>query len=259
MSADELRTAAGPTSLDAMRLALMPARAGRAGYAARLVLAGAVAAAATGTSGCAINTGQPGGGRVQLVSALADRLERAGSLTYTAAYRLPQGDTATISQAQNPGRAAYTYPGGKLILTPGATADCRTQDSVTTCTLTAPPSPGTDPATALVDGIAVRGVIAPVVVIGLLTAAAVDADALVTTHDTTLAGQSATCVDIQGVRDAASSEFDVCVTPDGVLASFAGTVAGAHVDIHLDRYDQIVAPDAFDLPPGATIIDQRAK
>src|SRR5439155_23750706 len=171
-----------------MRLALLPARAGRAGYAARLGLAGVLAAGVTtGTGGCAaINTGQPGGGRVQLVNDLADRLERAGSLTYTAVYRLPQGATATISQAQNPGRAGYGYPGGKLILTPEATADCRTQGAVTTCTLTAPPTPGTDPATALVDGIAVRGVIAPAVVVGLLTAAALDADALVTTHDTPL-------------------------------------------------------------------------
>jgi len=218
-------------------------------------------ATATGTSGCvAIGSAQPGGGRFQLVSDLAHRLERSGSLTYTAVYRLPQGASATISQAQNPGRAAYTYPGGKLVLGPDSTADCRTQPAgPTTCTLTPPPSPGTDPATALVDGIAVRGLIAPPVVVGLLTTAALDGDAQVTTHDTTLAGQNATCVDIQGVRTGPASDFEVCVTPDGVLASFAGTVAGAHVDLHLDRFDQTVPPDAFDLPAGATIIDHRPK
>jgi hypothetical protein len=228
---------------------------------ARLALAGTLAAGlAALVSGCAaVNATQPGAGRVQLVSDLADRLERAGSLTYTAVYRMPQGVTATIAQAQNPARAAYGYPGGKLILTPAATSDCRTQDARTVCTLTAPPTPGSDPAGALVGGIAVRGLIAPAVVIGLLTAAGLDGDALVTTHDTTLAGQNATCVDIKGVRDAASSEFEVCVTSDGVLASFAGTVAGAHVDIHLDRYDQTVAPDAFDLPSGATIMDHRPR
>jgi hypothetical protein len=227
----------------------------------RVVLLATLAAlTAAGASGCvAIGSGQPGGGRTQLVSDLADGLDRSGALTYTAVYRLPQGATATISQAQNPGRAAYAYPGGKLILTPEATVDCRTQDRATTCTLTPPPSPGTDPASALIDGIAVRGLIAPTMVIGLLTTAALDADALVTTHDTTLAGQSATCVDVKGMRDGPSSEFEVCVTPDGVLASFAGTVAGAHVDIHLDRFDQTVAPDAFESPPGAAVVDRRPK
>jgi len=208
-------------------------------------------------TGC-VNTGGAAGGRVQLVSDLATRLDRSATLTYTAVYALPQGATATISQAQDPGRAAYGYPGGKLILTPDETADCRT-DGATTCTLTPPPAPGTDPATALIDGIAVRGLIAPTMVVPLLTAAALDGDALVTTHDTTLAGQNATCVKISGVRNAPASEFDVCVTTDGVLASFAGTVAGARVDIHLDRYDQTVAPGAFDLPAGARIVDQRPK
>jgi len=238
--------------------AALPDRARRA---VRLALAGALAAGvAGGTSGCvAVSATDPGTGRVQLVSALADRLERAGSLTYTAVYRLPQGVTATIAQAQNPARAAYGYPGGKLILTPTATSDCRTRDRVRTCTLTAPPAPGGDPAGAVVGAIAVQGLIAPAVVVGLLTAAALDGDALVTTHDTTLAGQNATCVDIQGAREAAAPEFEVCVTSEGVLASFAGTVAGAQVDIHLDRYDQTVAPDAFDLPSGATIVDHRAR
>jgi hypothetical protein len=227
----------------------------------RLALASALAVGVAGAaSGCvAVSASDPGTGRVALVSAIADRLERAGSLTYTAVYRLPQGVSATIAQAQEPPRAAYGYPGGKLILTPTATSDCRTQDAKTTCTLTAPPTPGSDPAGALVGGIAVRGLIAPAVVIGLLTAAGLDGDALVTTHDTTLAGQNATCVDIKGVRDAASSEFEVCVTTEGVLASFAGTVAGAHVDIRLDRYDQTVAPDAFDPPSGATIVDHRPR
>jgi hypothetical protein len=230
---------------------------------ARSVLVGRVVLAAVlvaGAGGCvAINQSQAGAGRVQLVSDLADRLDKAGELTYTATYRLPQGDTATISQAQRPGRTAYGYPDGKLILTPEATADCRTQAQLTTCTLTPTPAPGTDSGTGVLGGISVRGVIAPAVVINLLTAAALDADAVVTTHDTTLAGQNATCVHIKGVRNAASSEFDVCVTTDGVLASFAGTVGGARVDVHLDRYDQTVAPNAFDLPAGAKIVDRRPK
>jgi hypothetical protein len=214
----------------------------------------AVAAAA----GC-VNPGQPGGGRVQLVSELANRLDHAENLTYTAVYGLPGGARATIAQAQNPGRAAYGYPGGRLIITPDSTADCRTAGTATTCTLTAPPSPGTDPGTRLVHPVAAGGLIAPVMVITLLTAAAMDGDALVTTHDTTLAGQSATCVQIGGVNNAAASDFDVCVTVEGVLASFDGIVDGTEITIHLDRYETSVAPDAFDLPPGARIVDNRPK
>ena len=249
-----------------MRLALFPARAGRVWAAVvvtpatRVILATGVILAALGASGCAaIDTSEASGGRAQLISELANRLDRAGTLTYTAVYRLPQGDSATISQAQNPFRIAYTYPGGKLVLGPQGTADCRTQGSATTCTLTAASSPGTDPGSAPLGGIAVRGVVAPAVVVSLLTAAALDVDAVVTTHDTTLAGQNATCVDITGVRDALSAKFDVCVTTDGLLASFSGTVGGAHVDIHLDRYDQMVTPDAFDLPAGAKLVDHRPK
>ena len=95
--------------------------------------------------------------------------------------------------------------------------------------------------------------------IALLTAAAMDGDAVVTTHDTTLAGQSATCVQIGGVSNATASDFDVCVTTDGVLASFDGIIGGKPITISLDRYDETVASDAFDLPPGARIVDNRPR
>jgi hypothetical protein len=207
--------------------------------------------AAVGVTGC-VNPGQSGA-RVQLVSDLAGRLERSGTLTYTAVYAMPGGAQATI--AQSPPRTAFRYPGGTLVFTPESVASC----DATTCTLTPPPSPGTEPGQALVSGVAVRGLIAPAMVISLLTSVAMDGDALVTTHDTTLAGQTATCVRITGATNGPASDFEVCVTTDGVLASFSGTVGGAQVDIHLDRYDTRVAPDAFDLPAGVRIVDQRPK
>jgi len=209
-------------------------------------------------TGC-VAPGQPGGGRVQLVSDLANRLDRAGTLTYTAGYRLPGGQEAEISQGQDPVRTAYTYPSGKLILTPERIADCRTTGSATTCTLTAPASPGTDLGTGPVNDVASGGLVAPALVIALLTATAMDGDAVVTTHDTTLAGQAATCVQIGGVSNAAASDFDVCVTVDGVLASFDGVLGGKPVSVSLDRYDQTVAPGAFDIPAGATVVDNRPK
>jgi hypothetical protein len=226
----------------------------------RLAALAVFAVAATALSGCvAVNTTQPGGGRAQLVNDLAGRLDRSGTLTYTAVYRLPQGATGTISQAQDPGRAAYVYPGGKLSLTPQQLADCRTDGTVTTCTLTPPPSPGSDPATALISEIAGRGLVPPQLVIGLLTAAAVDPQAVVTTRDTTIAGENATCVQVTGVQNAKASSFEVCVTTGGLLGSFTGLVNGTRIDVSLDRYDPSVQPDAFDLPPGARIVDKRPK
>src|SRR5215467_10594105 len=146
----------------------------------RLPALAVLAVSVTALTGCvAVNTGQPGDSRVQLLNDLAGRIGHAGTLSYTAVYRLPQGATATVAQAQNPGRAAYTYPGGKLSITPQYLADCRTGTLFTTCTLTPPPSPGTDPATALVSEIADRGLIAPEMVIGLLTSVALDATAVV--------------------------------------------------------------------------------
>lgn len=223
-------------------------------------LAALATAVATGLSGCAaVTAAPPGAGRAELVSDLAGRLGQAGALTYTATYRLRQGDSATVAQAGNPGRAAYTYPGGKLVLTPEETADCRTQGSTVGCTLTPPPSPATDLGTGLAGELSGQGFVPPAMVIALLTAAALEPEAVVTTHDTTIAGENATCVDIKGVPNAGVTQFDVCVTTDGLLGSFSGMVSGVQVDLSLDRYDQTVAPDAFDLPAGAHIVDQRPK
>jgi hypothetical protein len=220
----------------------------------------AVFAAAATLSGCAaVSTGQGDGGRAQLVNDLAGRLERSSNLTYTAVYRLPLGVSVTISQAQNPSRAAYVYPGGKITLTPQQLADCRSDGAGTTCTLTPPPSPGTDPATTLLGTVADRGLIAPQTVTGLLTATALDPNAMVTTHDTTVAGENATCVHVSGVQRAAATQFEVCVTTDGLLGSFTGQVGSSQVDASLDHYDQVVAVDAFDLPAGAHIVDHRPK
>ncbi len=217
-------------------------------------------AAVTVLSGCAaVSTGQDDGGRAQLVTDLSGRLQRSSTLTYTAVYRLPLGVSVTISQAHDPSRAAYLYPGGEVVLTPQQLADCRTGGTGTTCTLTPPPSPGTDPATTLLGTVADRGLIAAQTVTALLGAAALDTNAMVTTHDTTVAGLNATCVQVTGATRAAPSQFEVCVTTDGLLGSFTGQVGGSQVDASLDHYDPTVAPDAFDLPAGARIVDHRPK
>ncbi|MBO0870334.1 MAG: hypothetical protein J2P15_17405 [Micromonosporaceae bacterium] len=198
--------------------------------------------------------GTPGtSDRNRLVGDLAGRLSRSGAMTYTAVYTLPQGDQATIAQAQAPLRVAYTYPGGTLILTPEQTAQCHAG----TCTLTPPPSAGTDAGAGLLTALGSGGLVSPALVASLLTAAALDTNVVISQHDTTIAGENASCVDVRGVNNAAASRFSVCITTSGLLGTFTGEVSGRPVDISLDRYSQAVAPDAFDLPTHVRIVDRR--
>jgi hypothetical protein len=197
--------------------------------------------------------------RAHLVNQLASRLDRASELTYTADYQLPGGAHATITQAQDPVRAAYTYPGGRFATTPDATIDCRTDNDTMTCTLTAPPSPSTDATTTLLNALRDRGLVPPTLVVGLLTAASLSPNTVIEQHDTTLAGEHATCVEVSGVENSVASQFDACITSAGVLGSFKGTVNSKEMEVSLNRYVASVAQDAFDVPGGAQTVDERAK
>ncbi|RKN43413.1 hypothetical protein [Micromonospora endolithica] len=192
-------------------------------------------------------------GRSDLVNDLAARLDRALTLTYSAEYQLPAGQTATIAQAQDPVRSAYTWPGGKLTVTQDATARCETGGSRTVCTLEAPPAANAKPSVTLFTEAKKRGLVTPPVVMQLLTAAALDPEAVIEQSDTTLAGRHATCVDVQQSGD----DFTACVTTEGALGSFTGQVDGARVELALTEYQEAVAGDAFELPPGAGVVDRR--
>lgn len=196
-------------------------------------------------------------GRADLVNELAARLDRAGELTYSADYQLPGGNTASIAQSQTPPRAAYTYPGGKLTVTAEATTECVAAGRRHTCTLTPPPTNTNKPAVAVFQGANARGLVTPPVVINLLTAAALDPNAIIEQHDTTVAGRHATCVRVRQVTNAPAPSFNTCITSEGVLGSFAGTVDGTGVDLALSRYRTVVDGAAFDLPAGARVADQR--
>lgn len=195
--------------------------------------------------------------RADLVNELASRLDGSAELTYTADYQLPGGGTATIAQAQSPLRSAYVYPDGKLTVTDEATTDCRRTGTATTCTVTAPPTPGNEPAVTAFEDAGAHGLIAPTVVISLLAAAALDADATTEQSETTIAGRPATCVKVRGLPDARASSFDACITTEGVLGSFTGVVDGGEVDIAMTRYRDSVDPATFTLPAGAKLVDKR--
>jgi hypothetical protein len=248
---------AGPTLRPAVRAAdrapaVRRARPHRAGTR----LAGGALLVVAALAGCeAGGSAQQIIDRARLVNDLAARLDRAGQLTYTAEYQLPGGEAATIAQAQPP-RTAYTYPGGKLVVQPDTIAECRTDGGAAVCTVTPRPSPGVEPPQRVLRG-GGRGIVPPTTVVGLLTAASLDSNAVIAQHDTTIAGEHATCVDVSGVENAAASNFTACITSNGVLGEFRGTVSGVPVELTLTRLVGTVTGDAFALPAGAQVNDRR--
>ncbi|MBQ1032520.1 hypothetical protein ABZ388_14365 [Micromonospora parva] len=192
-------------------------------------------------------------GRSELVNDLAARLDRALELTYSATYQLPGGQRAAIVQAQDPARSTYTYPGGQLTVTPDAITRCTTTGTRPECTLVAPPTPGSKPTVTLFGEANRQGLVTPPVVVGLLTAAALDPQAVIKQSDTTVAGHHAACVAVES----SSGDFTACVTTEGVLGSFTGPVDGKPVELALSDYSATVDEDAFEPPAGAGVVDRR--
>jgi hypothetical protein len=192
-------------------------------------------------------------GRGDLVNELASRLDGAHELTYSADYQIPGGRTVSIAQSRDPIRTAYTYPGGKISVSAESLATCRTTGKPV-CTLTVPPTPSNRPSVAVFTEAERQGMVTPPAVVGLLTAAALDPDAVIEQSDTTLAGHPATCVD---VRSAEVSPFTACVTTDGVLGSFTGALDGKPTELALSSIRDSVDNAAFDLPSGAGVVDRR--
>lgn len=179
-----------------------------------------------------------------LVSELAEELSAAATLSYTATYQLAGGDEAQITQSQKPARSAYTYPGGRLIRTPGITTRCQGLK----CTETSP-----DPADTRSTG----PLTTPETVLAMLNTAAVDPGATATQHDTTVAGHHATCLALTGVARTPTPDFTVCVTAEGALGSFTATIDGKQADLALTAYSDKPDATAFDLPASARVTDER--
>jgi hypothetical protein len=192
-----------------------------------------------------------------LVSELAAQLTVSETLTYLAGYRLAGGATAKVAQDQNPSRAAYDYPGGRVLVSADAVTLCQGARKPT-CTLTAAPEAGGTPSATVFAAAEQTGMVAPATVLALLNAAALSPDIIVKPRDTTIAGHHATCVDLNGVDDKRSRAFATCVTNDGVLGSFTGTLDGKPVDVAMTEFSPRVAAHDFAPPTGASTVDRRA-
>jgi len=189
------------------------------------------------------------------LSEFSDRLGKASSLTYTAEYAY-EGETVTL--VQQPPKAAVLTGDGRLITTPEAMIMC----DGTECQ-SAPSAGTTDP--SLVAGVAGPGFLTPELALGLVAAAAIVPGTDVSTSEREIAGQDALCADVTGIEDPSGAapgdmrNFTVCVTGDGVLASFVGeTQAGEKASIELTSFSTKVDKNAFQPPKGANVVDVTA-
>lgn len=230
-----------------------------ASLARRVVAAAAVALALLATGCQSLDDAGRGIGRSQLINDLAGRLDAALASTYAAEYQLAGGATASIVQTQQPApRAAYIYPAGLLTVTGEATAECDTGGERPVCTLTPPPAQAGKPPVTTFTSAKDRGLVTPPMVIGLLTSAALDPTTTTEETDSTIAGRHATCVEVRpGSAEDGQAPFKTCVTSDGVLGSFTGTVDDTPVDLALVRYRDSVESSVFELPADALVVDRR--
>jgi hypothetical protein len=222
----------------------------------RPTLAGlAVATVLLGASGCTDLDEASAAGITgdDLVSEIAGQLARVTALTYTAKYHLAGGDTATFTQAQRPTRTAYAFPGGRLIETPAATIRCNGPvDKPLTCT-------ETDPVPATASPLNGAALVTPEAALAMLNTASLDQEVTTSARDTTVAGRHANCLSLAKVDDTPASEFTLCVTNEGALASFTATIAGVRIDQTLTAYAEKADRNLLDLPPTAKVTDRRTR
>jgi hypothetical protein len=206
---------------------------------ASLILAGVL----TGTvlaalSACGVTL--PAIDRTDLANNLAAQLSHAGAVDYAASYQLADGAAATVAQTTKPRQTAYRWNGGSLILTPGATTRCT--GTPPACTTTSP-APSASPQE--IPELPKHGLVSAQRVGAMLTSAVLDLGTDIQQRDTTIAGQPASCVEINGERNGEAYGFDVCVVTDGVIGSFSGLVDGAAIEMAMTHYSRAVPADAF--------------
>jgi len=196
---------------------------------------------ATATSCDTVAAANGATGNQEFVQEIATRLTAAYSMSYTAMYALAGGGTGTVAQLPATGQTAYTYPTGMLLVTSGKATLCtKAADRPATCE--SRPS-----VVATSADLARAGLVRTDSVVSLLNASALDRNSVISEHDTTIAGTSATCVTVDSSADA-TDQYEACVTADGLLGSFSGPINGASVDIMMINFRMSVSSDEFELP-----------
>jgi hypothetical protein len=208
-----------------------------------LIVAGLAACVSIATATSCDTTAAANGatGNQAFVQEIATRLKAAYSMAYTAVYALGGGGTGTVAQSPATGQTAYSYPTGMLLVTSGRATVCnQTSGPRATCG-------GRSTVVGTTTELARGGLVRTDSVVSLLNASALNRNSVISEHDTTIAGTSATCVTV-GDGGEATNEYEACVTADGLLGSFTGEVSGTPVDVMMINFTKSVSSDEFELP-----------
>jgi hypothetical protein len=180
-----------------------------------------------------------------LINDIASRLGTASAKSYTATYSLADDSQASVAHTHDPDATAFRYRDAMVVLTPDGATSCKTAIKPPPCTTTTG-STGEAALPAIDRTIEAGGMIRPETVISKLTQMSLNADAILSETDRTVAATDETCVSISGVAPA--DQFTACVTTDGLLGAFTGSVNGTAIDIQLVQFTLSADETAFALP-----------
>jgi len=201
-----------------------------------------VAGIAAGACGARTDGSTAPGAALAELQAFAPLLEASQNSNYTAEYATAEGLAVTVVQA--PPRRAYRSTAGAYVLAPEAAYLCK----VNACER----APGADAmplshATAVASTLE-GGFVVPDYALTLVGRAAALPGAKAARGERLIGGTRTNCVTVA----VDSTPWTLCASAAGVLAYFSGT-GGARLELR--TYSPTVAPDAFDLPAGATVVD----
>lgn len=219
----------------------------------------------------AVGCGVAGGARTVVDTAtvlgtFAERMDHASRLTYTARYSTAEGRAVTV--VQQPPDLAYLATGSRFVRTPEHTLLCEAGS----CRR----APGGGPGPATIARVTGPGFVTHETVLTMVAMAAFVPGARAAPSDQTVAGQPVTCARItsphgstvpgqpppgqappgQVVPGQVVPDFSLCLTADGLLASFAGTLpTGGHAAVELRTFDGTAEAASFAVPAGAAVVD----
>ena len=227
----------------------------------------AVTAALLGAAMLAGCTPPPSGSYLtetaQILTDLVGQMTDGYRLSYTASYTTTaQVDGLTLVR-QAP-TVAYLSDMGRFVVTPEKLILCDPDPPAAVCHRapnTAPGAIGAQPEVAALNTIGGPSFISPEQVQTLIAAAAVMPTVQATLRTRVIATQDSRCVDVSGIEptgpadERALHDFSVCVTNDGVLASFRGTIGSDRRSVELSRLRRTVEPSTLAPPAGADVVD----
>ena len=213
----------------------------------RLLRAAAVLCSLTVIAGCttAADAGSSFGDS-ELINDVAGRLATAAAESYTATYSLIDNSRVSVAHTHEPDMTAFRSSTAMILVLPDSATTCKIAGTVSGCTTTAGDTSETALPATIDRTIEADGMIRPETVINKLTETALNADAILSENDRTVAGTAETCVSITGVPKV--DRFTACVTTDGLLGAFTGTVDGVSVAEQLVQFTLTATPEAFALP-----------